>query len=243
MATIKNNKMLSGTIGPLVFREVYNKQVAQGKRKNIKQTKATKKSASEFGVCSRWAKNLRIGLTPLLVGQTDSTMHQRFTTTVYNAIRTNTSIPLGERNPFNTAMDSLLGFEFNTHSPFKGYFKPTFSTERTTTNEVVITLPDFDPSTAMGFPMGCCNAKLLVFAYATDFKETTIPLVFHNMLSITQNNVLPAQELLHTTPIPEGYFVLAAVKLLYYNPNLLTERNYLNTKEFSPVMVVMAEAT
>jgi len=94
----------------------------------------------------------------------------------------------------------------------------------------------------MEFPKGCTMAKLVCFVYATDFKETTNPLVFHSIAAINQNRIVPAQELLHTSPIPDGYFVMAAVKLLYYNANLLTESNYLNTKDFSPAMVVLAEA-
>lgn len=139
-------------------------------------------------------------------------------------------------------MDSLKCFEFNTLSPFAGYFKPTVAAQLKTNNEAVIALPHFDPSTEMIFPDGCTTAKLVIFVYSTDFNDTATPLVFHSIISINKNSALAAQELLHTTPVPEGYFVLVAVKLLYYNPNLLTESNYLNTKVFSPAMVVMAEA-
>ena len=51
----------------------------------------------------------------------------------------------------------------------------------------------------------------------------------------------PAQTLLTITPLPSGYFVLASAKLFYFNPNVLTESNYQNTKEFSPVVVGLRE--
>lgn len=243
MATLGNKKTFSGMVGNVVFRNVNGRQIVVSRPANVKQTNATKKSASEFGNCSRWAKQLRSGLTPFLVGLTDSQMHQRFATAMYNAIKSNTLLPIGQRTPLNTDMDSLNGFEFNTHSPLAAYFKPTVDAQLNADKEAVIALPEVDPNTEMTFPGGCTNAKLLAFVIATDFTDTTTPLVFHSIIPINKNSALPAQELLHTTPIPEGYFVMAAVKLLYYNPNLLTESNYLNTKDFSPAMVVLAKST
>lgn len=242
MATIGNKKIFSGMIGNVVFKNLNGKQIVVSRPAKVKQTTATQKSASEFGSCSHWAKLLRMGLTPFLVGLTDSALYQRFTTALYNGVKSNRNLPVGERTPLNSAVELLKGFEFNTHSPFTAYFKPTFFAGLNANNEVVIALPAFNPATEIVFPENCTTAKLLVFVYATDFTDTTTPLVFHSILPIHQNIALPAQELLHTTPIPEGYFVLASVKLLYYTPNLLTESNYLNTKDFSPAMVVLAEA-
>lgn len=229
-------------VGNVVFRTMNNKQIIQSRPTSLKQTSATKKSASEFGSCSRWAKQLRIGLTPFLVGLTDSAMYQRLTTAVYNAIKSNTAIPQGGRTPLNSNMKTLEGFEFNAHSPFAAHFTPAVSAELNTNKETVISLPAFDPESEMVFPSGCGNTKLAVFIYATDLQDPENTLVFHNIININKNTVVPDQTLLTTTPIPEGYFVLASVKLLYYNPNLITESNYLNTKALSPAMVVMAEA-
>lgn len=242
MATLGSKKAFSGLVGNLVFRNVNGKQIVVSRPTNVKQTSATKRSASEFGSCSRWAKQLRIGLTPFLVGLTDGAMYQRFTTAVYNAIKNNTAVPQGERTPLNSDMKALEKFEFNAHSPFAANFLPVISAEQNADKEALITLAAFEPKREMIFPSGCSTAKLAVFTYATDLQDPENTLVFHNIININKNSTVPAQTLLTTTPIPEGYFVLASVKLLYYNPNLLTESNYLNTKTLSPAMVVLAEA-
>ena len=85
MATLGNKKTFSGLVGNVVFRNLNNKQIIQSRPSGLKQTKATKISASEFGSCSHWAKQLRIGLTSFLVKLTDGAMHQRFATVIYNA--------------------------------------------------------------------------------------------------------------------------------------------------------------
>lgn len=229
-------------VGNVVFKNLNGKQIVVSRPTKVKQTSATQKSASEFGSCSRWAKQLRMGLTPFLVGLTDNTMHSRFTAAVYNALKQQTAIPQGQRSPLNVAMHALQRFEFNTHSPFINCFKKTILAELTSNKEVVVTLPAFNPQRDVVFPNGCTSAKLVVYTYATNLKDPENVLVFHNLLPISKTAEIPAQNLLTTAPIPTGYFVLVSAKLLYYNANVLTESNYLNTKEFSPAMVVLAEA-
>ena len=241
MATLGNKKSFGGLVGNVVFRYRDGKQIVQSRPTNVKQTVATKNSASEFGKCSSWAKQLRKNLAPLLVGLTDGYMYQRFTAAVYNTIKLNTALSKGERTPLNTNMKPLEGFEFNTHSPFAHYFRSTLLAELTANKEVLISIPNFNPKTEMLFPDGCSTAKLMLYAVATDFKDTTTPLVFHNVLDINKSTLIPTQMVLTTTALPDGYFVVVSAKLLYYNSNLLTESTYLNTNELSPAKIVFAE--
>lgn len=48
MARLDKNKFLSGVIGNLVFRNLDEKQIVQSKPDNIKQSRLTKLSGSEF---------------------------------------------------------------------------------------------------------------------------------------------------------------------------------------------------
>jgi hypothetical protein len=137
-------------------------------------------------------------------------------------------------------MRALEGFEFNSHSPFTDYFKPQLSATLTENNEAMVTLPAFDAAEAIAYPAGCQNAKLAIQVFATDFGDSTVPLVYHNILAIDSNTSIPAQTILNTPTLPVGYFVLVTAKLLYFNPNVVIETNYLNSKMLSPAMVVMA---
>ncbi len=241
MATLGNKKTFSGMVGNVVFKNLNGKQIAQSRPARVKQTTATKKSASEFGECSQWARQLRHGLTPFLVGLTDSTMHSRFSAALYNTVKSNTAVPKGERNPVNSDMDALCSFEFNTHSPFALWFRPTLSAALTDSGEVTVAFDTINPEADIMFPNRCDKAKLAVYVYATDFKDNSQRLTFHSLLSIDKRSSISAQTILTTPAIPQGYFVLVAAKLLYYNSNILTENNYLNTKTFSPAMVLLAK--
>lgn len=229
-------------VGNVVFRIRDGRQIVQSRPSKVRQTAATKKSASEFGSCSKWTKQLRNGLAPFLIRLTDSTMHSRFSAAMYNTIKGNTALPIGQRAPWNSTMAPLQGFDFNTHSPFTNYFKPAIVAELNTNKEASISIPAFDPQTDVVFPTGCTTAKLAFYIYATNLQDPESTLVFHSLLPIDKHTTVPAQNLVTTTPLPQNWFVIASVKLLYYNPNVLTESNYLNTKTFSPAMVVLAEA-
>lgn len=241
MARLGNKKNFKGLVGNVVFREQNGKQIVQSRATNIRQTEATKKSASEFGNCSLWAKKLRIGLKPFLVELTDSTMHQRLTSAIYTGIKTNLNQPIGMRTPLNSNMENLVGFDFNSHSPFETSFKLPITAELTATNEAQITLPAFTPSEVMIFPDGCTTAELVLFVYATNFVDNAQTNSFYTSIPIEKNMSIPTATVWTTPTLPNNYFILTSAKLLFYNPNPLTVRNYLNSKTFSPAMVVMAK--
>jgi hypothetical protein len=241
MATLGNKKVFSGMAGNVVFRNLNGKQIVQARPSNVKHSESQKKSAAEFGNCSRWAKQLRWGLTPLLAGMTDTIMYQRFTAAVHSAIK-QSELPKGERTPITAAMHLLEGFEFNTHSPFADHFKSEFTAGLNDGNEILITLPAFEAKEAIVFPEYCTHAKLITYVYATNFEVNSAHLRFHSIIDINKNDVVPAQTLLATTAIPAGHFVLVAAKLLFYKPDSLTGTRDLNTETLSPAMVVLAEA-
>ena len=241
MAQLGNKKIFSGMAGNVVFRNLNGKQIAQSRPSNVKHSATQKKSASEFGSSSNWAKQLRLGLSSFLVGMSDSYMYQRFTTAIYNTIK-DSDLPQGARTPLNADMQGIEGFEFNSNSPFSDYFSPELTTTLTATNEIQLTLPAFNAAEGIAFPEQCDNVKLIVYAYATDFKDNPSQLVFHNILEINRAEAVPTQTLLSTTPIAVGHFVIVAAKLLYFKPNIITQANYLNTKEFSPAQLVFAGA-
>lgn len=243
MARLGNKKIFSGIVGNVVFRNLDGQQIVQSRPTHVKQSTATVKSANEFGNCSQWAKQLRIGITPLLVGMTDGYMYQRFTAILYNTLKKNSLLPKGERSPLNSPMEGMQGFEFNSHSLFSTYFKPTITAQLTTDKKVRITIAAFDPKTALQFPASCSTAEIVLYVYATNFKNGTTPFTSHTLLAIDKRTPWPTATVWETQPLPENYFVLAAAKLLYYTPNPLTQRNYLNSKSLSPAIVILAEPT
>ena len=170
MSRLSKKNIISGRIGNLVFREFNGKQIVQSRPEEVKQTKATQLSSSEFTQCSRWAKGLRLFLIPFLVGLTDSYMYKRFTGQLYSALQSNTDLPKGQRNPCNADMSALAGFEFNIHSPFVAYFFPALTATLDAQRRLTVTIPELEPKTEMVFAARTTQAELLVYVLATIFQ-------------------------------------------------------------------------
>ncbi|WP_281297949.1 hypothetical protein [Flavobacterium limnophilum] len=240
MARIDKKSIISGSIANLVFRNVNGKQIVQSKPEKVNQTKATKLSASEFTQCSRWAKKLRISLIPFLVGLTDTYMYKRLTGQLYQALQTNTAKLKGQRTPCNADMSALAGFEFNTHSPFADYFLPNLAISLDSQRQLKVLIPEFEPKTEVVFAEQTYQAELVVYVLATNLEPDKAVVETHFILPIErQMDLVPATSWT-SLPLPPDYFVLATAKLMYYNTNKFTARNYVNNKELNPACVVFA---
>lgn len=240
MARIGKKGILSGLVGNLVFRNLDGQQVVQSRPATIRQTKATKESASEFRQCSRWAKQVRMGLSSLLMEETDSYMYRRWTGTMYQALVSNTHLPKGQRTPFNCTMKDLEGFDFNTHSLFKDYFFSEIVVALNAEGAVMIKVPEFDPKSQMVFPEKVMNADLVIYVYSTNLEHNQ-PLTDASFsLPITLNTSLVPETLWNTPTLPSGHWVIVVTKLFYYSVNPFTERKYHNSKKMSPAMVLFS---
>lgn len=240
MARIDNQRLFRGAIGNVVFKKLNGVQIAVSKSNGIKQTTATKDSGSEFRQCSSWTKLLRLGLQGFLVNLSDSYMYRRFTGAFYEALQTNTTMPKGQRTPLNSNLQTLSGFEFNSNSPFAEYFKTPLTVANNATQNVTITVPEFIPNTNLLWPANAYQAELVLYVYATNFDNQTTDVTHFTVLPITNTNT-PMPEMVWTSPaLPSGYFVLVCAKLMYYTPNAITTRNYLNSIMLNPSSIAFA---
>lgn len=238
MGQVRSKNLISGGIAHLVFRNLDGRQVVQSRSKKPRQTAATKASGSEFRQCSGWARQLRSELSHFLTGLTDSYMYRRLTGRLYNTLLDNTNLPKGQRTPLNTNMQGLEGFEFNTHSPFTDYFTPVIEALLDEQRQVQVNIPPFDPKQDMQFPPQVDHAELLVLVHATKLDESTTPVEYFHTLPIDRLAPPTEATLWNCPPLPEGHLVVVTAKLLYYDPNKFTGRNYYNSKVLNPAMVM-----
>ncbi len=241
MAQITKNKLITGILGKVVFREVGNKQILLSKAGKVKQTKSTQLSGSEFRQCSSWSKRLRSGLKSFTAGQTDSTMHGRLTGKLYQAIQTNTEQPKGNRTPMNSDMDLLGGFEFNTHSPFTDYCALTLTAIQNEQKQIIVTVPELHPKADMKFMPNTTGAELLLYVVAMTLEGPAHFVEGYTLLPIDKNTAVVPETVWSGPVIPEGYFVVVCAKLLYYAPNKFTEKEYVNHKGCNPAQLIMAK--
>ena len=243
MARLDKNKFLSGVIGNLVFRNLDGKQIVQSKPDKIKQSKLTKLSGSEFRSCSQWAKMLRQHLSNFLIDQTDSYMYRRFTGSLYNAIQSNTAIFKGERTPLNSNLDELVGFNFNSNSVFKDYFLPDLHVELTNQGQVEVVIPEFEPKSELVFPEQTGHAELLVYILATSLKPNTAVIDDYFLVPIPNATTIIPETVWTSIAFPESHFVLVTAKIMYYNNDKFTVKNYINSKAMNPSTILLAKHT
>lgn len=240
MAQLGKNNSIRGVIGNVVFKKIGNKQILQSKPGSVKQTKNTKAAGSEFRQCSLWGQWLRNGLRSFLTNEAGGYMHSRLNGELYAAIQMNNALPKGQRTPLNSDMSTLAGFEFNTHSPFTDYFGLPIETVLNEQRQVVVTVPAFDPRTALQFAQQTRQAELLIYVLTTNFESNTGFPDDYTVIPIPNDFAMVPQTVWTSQPIPEGYLFLVCAKLLYFNTTRFTEKHYVNNKECSPAMVLRA---
>lgn len=238
MARLSKKNIISGTTGNLVFRNLDGKQILQSHPGKIRQTQQTAASGSEFRQCSRWAKHLRIRLHSFLAGQTDSYMYRRLTGSFYNALLENTHLPKGQRTPLNVNMKALEGFEFNSHSSFREYFLPEITVVMDSNRQVQVTIPELEPKSQMQFPKKVSQAELVVYVCATRFELNLPQPDAFFILPINRHTAVQPETTWTSPTLPEGYFIMVAAKLLYYEENQFMGKKYSNSEILNPSRIL-----
>lgn len=243
MARINKKNNISGRIKNLIFFDLHGEQFVKAASDTIKQTKATKLSSGEFINCSKWTKQIRLCLDPILLTFTDIYMYKRFTARFYATIQTNTSIPKEQRTPWNSDMSGLIGFDFNSHSPFSEYFFPIITTNLNEENKLVITIPEFEPKTGMVFAENTGKADLVIFSVAINLESNRPNFTEHFIVPIEMNVPRLSETIVANIEIPASHFIVVIAKLMFYKPNEITIKNYVNHSELNPSTIIMAKHT
>ncbi|MDN3678236.1 hypothetical protein QWY90_13055 [Flavobacterium paronense] len=243
MARINKKGQIIGSIGPVSFRAYNGKEYLQGKpgKKKMKQTVATKKSASDFGRGSRLAKAIREALFPILQNRGDANFYRRFTTKINTATQDGNSKPIGSRTLMEGNLDLLQNIDCNLASPFVHYCKLSPTLSLSGSCQLTIALPEFSVLDYIAQKEKATHAELvfLVTALPTEIdpenpiepKAELFRLAFPLKAS-----VVPAQQWT-TVVLPEGQLIVVASALFYYRDNALAGMVGLNGKEFHPVEV------
>jgi len=87
------NVQITGRIQNIVFYKMGDKYYARTIPARVKQTKATKKRANEFGKASRTGKSLRQQLFPVIPFPSDNKMQTRLVSAVFQWVRSDSYDP------------------------------------------------------------------------------------------------------------------------------------------------------
>lgn len=240
MAISDNDGRFKGGVGNLTYRIIGGKVIVQTKpgRGTMKQTKASKASNTDFCLASNRAKILRLVLMPMLKGNYDRGMVNRFNSAVTKVIRSNTGLACGYRDLEDGNLDLLNGFEFNLNSPFSKLLQAKLQLEQTYFDGIRISLSAFKVSEVLFFPQRADGCKLKILISAIRLKDNQ-----YQYCGVAEMNIpVGTTDILATAwtfkrNLPEDCLLMAACSLEYYAEGL-DELINLNQKDFHPVSLL-----
>jgi len=239
MARINYKGQLSGSIGPISHRILDGVAIIQTKpaKGKLKQTEATKESASEFGIASKTAKQIRLGLFPIIQNLGDSHLHSRFGTSVYQATIRDNSEPKGKRILINGNFELLNDFEFNNNSEYSKYCNVKADFELNEEMELQISIPEFSSKDQIYSVEEASNAEIayLITAFDESSFKVTYEAIFKHQFS-TGDTSIPAQQW-KSAKIAPNQLLFITTAVFYIRKNNLAGPIVLNNKQLHPCKV------
>ncbi len=232
---ILDGKSLRGSIGNLSFSKQGNINVIRSKpgKGNVKQTEATKKSASVFGsYISPLSKYIRMSFQHLLTGFYDGAMVNRMnsdiSTILYQSITAEGTFKLVKQS-----FDRLTGFNFNLASALN---KSLLIMPETvfTADEVTVNIPEFSVSKGLRFPPKAhsCTIEMQVVQFNL---EKGLWMVYPQESIVLKKGGLNNSQIFRYG-LPKGTLCLVAIGVVYHNQYEIV----LNSKTFNPMAIVAA---
>ncbi|QNK62560.1 hypothetical protein H7F33_18805 [Pedobacter sp. PAMC26386] len=242
MATRKGN-FITGSIQNVVFKKRGNKQTMQSApgKGGVKQTKATKKVAIQFGKASSLGKHIRFMFREPIFGFYDGAMINRLNIELHAILRNSYR---KEANFYQFSVDSfskLQGFNFNIKSQLNQNFwlEPESSL---TANLLKITLPELKIPEQLKFPENTISCEITI---ATNFfclsKGYIHKSAILQILTINNDQFIPGKHEFDFA-VPDGCLCIATISLKYFTRKY-TSTLLFNNKEFNPAEICAAYVT
>lgn len=237
MAIINSKGQLKGNVGPVTNRVVNGKNIMQVKGRKPKQTKNTKKAASDFGYASKMCKVLRTSVVQIISKNHDNKLFIRFTTAATNLLKLNPTIPKGERTFMNTDMKGFVGFDFNINSPFTRYCQLPIQIEKISDNQLAVTIPAFTTKEVFTFIEKTCIAKIGLTLISQPLIEYTRMVSKHYSFTTSLDTTNEAQQWITEIPSNENFNMIIAT--LTFSNNYTGENEIsINNKDFNPSTIL-----
>lgn len=226
---------VSGTFGNMVFYRRMGKACARIKRSHIKQTVATKKRSTNFGIAARTGKILRAGLINAMPNPRDRSMQSRFSGAFAKWLGQSDVNTLQPCEP----VPYLTNFAFTKEDTFNERFKVQFSVNFTSTG-VEIRIAGFNPVRNISAPAGTVSVHLVIAVagvkpakgVAAGFASQTIEIPY-------SDTEIPPKILDFAIPADPGTLIVTAARLVYLGVKN-NQKPILNKKEFDPAGVINA---
>jgi len=203
----------SGSTDAATYYERLGEFYIRSRPKKVRQTKATKKSAGNFGLANRLSGKLREGLKPAIPNPTDRQLMYRFTDALYQWLLQNGG------NPAAGKITALQQFNFNAATGIAERWKIPIEVSQVPGENITVNFPAFVPTDVISAAAHTQAVECTITAAAVSLKNPV--LTGSSTLKITipyTSSAVPAKTL--TLPVigSSGIVLVTALRLQYLLP-------------------------
>ena len=230
------NLQITGRIGNMVFYKLGDKYYSRSVPSKVKQTKATKKRATEFGKASRAGKTLRQQLWPVIPFPHDNQMQTRLVSAIFRWLKSSTGNTLQPCNdvPYVSNYQFTEGYTVNER------WKVALQVNHSSGGMIEVTIPAFNPAAAISAPANTVSVTCRISAAGCNINNGAATGSCNTSLNFDYNDKeVPAQIVSLPLEMPAGSLVITAISLEYKyikNGHLQKTAN----KAFMPAGIVSA---
>ncbi len=230
------NVQITGKIQNLVFYKRGDKYYARSVPGKVKQTKATKKRATEFGTASRMGKCLRQQLFPVIPFPADNSMQTRLVSALFQWLRSGYD-PAQPCDP----VPFVNSFQFTERYSLTERWRVALQVTNPEPDLLELRIPAFAPVKSISAPAGTVFVKCIIAAAACDVKNGIATGGFSTSLEFNYNEEeVPEQMVSLPLPTPAGSLAVTAILLEYYSAKNGQPQKIAN-KAFMPAGMVNAK--
>jgi hypothetical protein len=210
MASQKNN-VLSGMVGNVIFYEFRGVQCIRVRPARVKQSKATKISAGQFGQASRISRLLRSGFHELLADTKEKNMMYRLNKVLLQWLRNG--------NPANSAQgfSFIDQFQFNEKTSLAEKLKLPLTLDWEQPGKIIVNIPKLLPSRDIAAPAGTGTVQWQIAAVSCTIADRS-ELAGYSVrtIDITYNdNLVPANKIELPIVLKAGHLTVVSLALKY----------------------------
>jgi hypothetical protein len=229
------NLQITGRIGNIVFYKRGDNYYARSVPGRIRQTKATKKCASEFGKASGAGKILRQQLLPVIPFPADNKMQTRLVADLCSWLRSG----FDPQQPCDP-VPFLNDFSFTKSDTVAERLRVSLQVTKTADGMLEMKIPAFVPAENILAPAGTVSVKCHIATGGYGLKNGAATGGFSTSLNFNYNDEPVAEQIISLpTPTPSGSLIVTGVFLEYYfNKNGYLQKSV--NKAFMPAGIVKA---
>jgi len=230
------NVQITGRIGNLIFYKLGDKYYSRSAPVKVKQTKATKKRATEFGKASRAGKSLRQQLLPVIPFPKDNQMQTRLVSAIFLWLKSNIGNSLQPCNP----VPYVSNYQFTKGYTVTERWKVALRVTHPSEGMMELKIPAFVPSKALSAPANTFSVTSHIIAVGCNMENGVATGGFNTFLDFEYNDMeVPEQTIPLPIPTLGGSLVATVIFLEYiYMKNGYPQKT--TNKAFMPAGVVNA---